>query len=1052
MMIAAACGSTPAFAQVRQFDVPSEDAGKSVPEFARQAQIQVIAPGNELHGVITPPLKGSYDVFVALDLMLKGTGLKVSRSADGIVTISLPEPEKQGEREMSRSSLKKSTSILALMFGFLTGHEVRAQPTPSGNPPGAAARTTENSNTEQIIVTGTRVSGMTAADSPEPVTVVSTDALINGQGGTDLREALSDILPSFNAQRFGTDLAHFNLSASLRGLSPNDTLIMVDGHRRHNTSSLHVVTANFASGSSAADLSFIPTAAIDHVEVLTDGAAAQYGSDAIAGVVNIITKKQSSGGLISGTLGQYYNNQGATMDLSANIGLPLFDKGYINITANKQTHDFTSLDGNDNRYLNAEGNPVPVGTVGTVPNAAGIIPCTGGNCIPTSGPYAITNDFGYPNPARNSGDSEYQLQMGTVQAGYNFTDDLKLYFEGTIGERTGKSHNTFRTPTQVIASLGSHLPCGASNLQGYNTAQTAGGAPACAIGVSNGTGVGVALLRGSVAATPGIDSSGVIISSGQAGTLFTPGELVMYPTGMQPLTQLREVDYQYNAGLNFKFLGFVFDADIGYGKDINQIETINTANRSLFIDTHTSPTNFYDGKFAGSQFTGTIDASRAFDVGLASPLTFAWGGEAREDEYGIGAGDPASYYKEGPQAFPGFSPTTAGNHSRKNYAGYVDFAISPVEELHVDVAGRFEHYTDFGNTETGKITARYDFSPAFAIRGTVSTGFRAPSIAEEFYSAVSVSAIAATVQLPADSAAAKVLGLPNLKPESSTQFSAGVVAHLLDNLFATVDVYSIALGNRILSSSTVNSSGGAINTPLVTQAITLEGVTLDPTATQQGVAAFLNGVSTLSQGVDVTVSYLSDFDEFGSVRWTLGANYNNTSISSIVPPPAVLLASNPNATFFNFQTLFNYVHSAPQDKVGLTADWNMGLWGATLRETYWGPQHSYVSPNGGGELIPFNQPDIGLTDMELRYSFTDDIQLAVGGENIFDIRPESLPYAPASCAGGGVIVITACSPGPDSPSGVALTASGGSGGRGPFGAPAFNPNGGYYYARIVYKL
>jgi iron complex outermembrane receptor protein len=296
------------------------------------------------------------------------------------------------------------------------------------------------------------------------------------------------------------------------------------------------------------------------------------------------------------------------------------------------------------------------------------------------------------------------------------------------------------------------------------------------------------------------------------------------------------------------------------------------------------------------------------------------------------------------------------------------------------------------------------------------------------------------------------LGLPNLKPESSTSFSAGVVAHFSDNLFATVDVYSLALGNRIVSSSTVNSSGGAINTPLVTQAITLVGVSLDPTATQQGVAAFLNGISTLSQGVDVTVSYLSDFDEYGSVRWTLGANYNNTSISTVVPPPAVLLASNPNASFFTFQTLYNYVHGAPQDKIGLTADWNMGVWSATLRETYWGPQHSYVSPNGGGELVPFNQSDIGLTDAEVRYSFTDDIQLAVGGENIFDIGPAKLPYAPASCAGGGVIVITTCSPGPDSPSGVALTASGSNVGHGPFGAPAFNPLGGYYYARIVYKL
>ena len=191
-----------------------------------------------------------------------------------------------------------------------------------------------------------------------------------------------------------------------------------------------------------------------------------------------------------------------------------------------------------------------------------------------------------------------------------------------------------------------------------------------------------------------------------------------------------------------------------------------------------------------------------FNVGMASPLTVAIGAEAREDTYGIGAGDPASYYKEGAQSFPGFTPTAAGNHSRKNYAGYVDFALAPIEALQLDVAGRVEHYTDFGDAQIGKITARYDFTPQWAIRGTVSTGFRAPTLAEEFYTAVNVSPNTATVQLPANSAAANLLGLGNLKPETSISYSVGIVAHPLDDLSATVDAYSIAIGNRIVTSAT----------------------------------------------------------------------------------------------------------------------------------------------------------------------------------------------------------------------------------------------------------
>src|ERR1700744_2398791 len=176
---------------------------------------------------------------------------------------------------------------------------------------------------ETVIVTGTRVQGMTAADSAAPITVLGTDALTHGTGSSDLRQALGQTVPSFTAQQFGSDTANLTLSASLRGLSPNDTLVLINGHRRHYTGNLHVDSGGFAAGSSAADLSLIPEGAIDHVEVLLDGAAAQYGTDAIAGVVNIILKNKSTGGQLSATAGEFYRGEGETFDLSYNQGLPL---------------------------------------------------------------------------------------------------------------------------------------------------------------------------------------------------------------------------------------------------------------------------------------------------------------------------------------------------------------------------------------------------------------------------------------------------------------------------------------------------------------------------------------------------------------------------------------------------------------------------------------------------------------------------------------------------------------------------------------------------------
>jgi iron complex outermembrane receptor protein len=312
-----------------------------------------------------------------------------------------------------------------------------------------------------------------------------------------------------------------------------------------------------------------------------------------------------------------------------------------------------------------------------------------------------------------------------------------------------------------------------------------------------------------------------------------------------------------------------------------------------------------------------------------------------------------------------------------------------------------------------------------------------------------VSPNTATVQLPANSAAAQLLGLEGLRPETSVSYSAGIVAHPLADMSATVDAYSIAIGNRITTSATLNNVGGAINVGLVTSAIALDNVSLDPTATQQGVTAFLNAVSTLTQGVDFTVSYPTDFGDYGLVDWTLAGNYNTTSVSRVAPTPAVITSSPgaANATFFRPDTLFNYVHTESPWKIGLTAGWSLDEFGATIRETYWGPRHLLATPNNGGQLIPLAQAGVMLTDAEVRYNITDQLQFAIGGNNLFNIRPDTNGFARDGVLTSTVTALN----GNNAASGVAIPSGNGNVDNTYLGT-SWNPNGGYYYGRIQYSF
>lgn len=809
--------------------------------------------------------------------------------------------------------------------------------------PQSAEPSGPNDETEVVIVTGTRQSGLTAEDSPAPVQVLDVGAL-ESSGALDLRKSLSLLVPSFNAQATGGDMANNNLAAKLRGVSPNHTLVLVNGKRRHGTASLAVGASAFQGGA-AADLGLIPQGSVDHVEVLLEGAAAQYGSDAIAGVLNIIQKKNADGGQITLSGGEYFDGGGRTGDLTANVGLAPTERSWLNLTAEAKYHDFSFRGDADPRVLNT-------GTPGQASSTAKL----------SSYPFVVDLP-NYPYLNRVSGDAEYRLYTTTYNFGYDPSDHLEIYSFGSYGYKFAQANQNYRLPNLIVGKNG-----------------------------------------------------------------VNPR-----PLGFTPKESVTENDYQVALGAKGDIADWRYDLSTTYSEDNQSLNVLNSFNRSLYIDTSTttssgfSPADFHVGDFIGNQWTTNLDVVRDFNVGWTTPLTLAFGLEYREDGYQIKAGDEASRYKEGSQSYPGFSLTDAGDHSRNSKAAYIDLAGKPIEALQLDAAVRYEKFSDFGDTTVGKLTGRYDFNSAFALRGTISTGFRAPTLAEQYYSATNVSPTSAFVQLPANSAAARLVGVNGLKPEKSKNYSVGFVVHPFGNLTATLDAYQIEIEDRIVGSGQLFGTGGAINSPAVRNAILANGNTLDPTVSQTGISIFSNGLDTRTKGVDFVLTTSSDFGAAGLVDWALTANYTSTKVTRIAPAPSQLAAG---VSLFD-KTAISYIETAaPKYRFIASASWKLGPLSVDLKEAYYGESKAYLTRTG----TPYYESKIGaafITDLDISYAVTEQIKVSVGANNLFNEYPDRVS------AGYRQDVFNA------NTTGYVAQYPGWS----PFGI-----NGGYYYGRVSYSF
>lgn len=778
-----------------------------------------------------------------------------------------------------RSRTPTPRAVTLAVATFLASHSAfsQAQTTDAGaiQPVESKADASVTTAMEKVIVTGTRQTGTRLRDSAAPISVVSSSDLV-ATGSSNLFDAMTALVPSYNSQAVAGRIGAMIRSVQLRGLNPNHVLVLINGKRRHNTASFNADTGP-NQYSAPADLDLIPVSAIDHIEVLQDGAAAQYGSDAIAGVFNIILKDSPTQGTASLLVGQHGNSKinphheynGLTRDLMLDKGLELGGGGFLHWALQLRDHDFTNQTGADLVTSNGFGStPVPRS--------------------PTSDPF----------PSRVSGDPRSKVANGAINGGLKLANHAEVYTVATVAHRDAEAWQNWRTPTKAPT---------------------------------------------------------------------------VYPEGFSPLTTIKEDDYAFTIGVKgVADNGWRWDLSSVTGRDYVETGGRLTVNRALLRDTGTSPTSFYDGSYTFSQWTNNADFSKAFDLGWRAPLTVALGLEWRREAYSIGAGDYGSRYDFGPDGFQGYALNDAGTNMRRSVAGYIDLGVRPTPQWQVNVAARTERFSDFGHTLNGKLTSRFDVTPTFALRGTLSNSFRAPTLQEEYYSATNVGPTYANVMLPTNSAAAVLAGAKQLEPETSRNLSLGVVVTPAPRFNVTADFYQITVRDRIVGSGVISGSNAKA-------AIVAHGSVVDPSIPSVTVSYLTNGADTRTRGVDASATYSSNYGELGSVKWSASLNVNHNEITGI----HLARGLDPAAAS-------QIIDATPLSKLILGANYYNHDWSSNLHVTRYGVS-KWTVPDPDTAGAPFHTNVINpafIVDLDVGYQLTANWTINAGAKNLTNRFPD----------------------------------------------------------------
>ncbi|WP_313294767.1 TonB-dependent receptor [Pseudomonas sp.] len=788
-------------------------------------------------------------------------------------------------------------------------------------------------DTVSVISTGLRGQQRTIADSPTPIDIINSEQLLK-TGRAELSEAISKLLPSFN---FGTNIAGVNSQVrplSNRGLGPAYTLVLVNGKRRHNGAAPANGSTD-TSGANAVDIDMIPLSAVDHIEVLKDSAAAQYGSDAVAGVINIILKSSASGGHAEASYGQLFSGQGETIKSAADHGFALGDGGFLHLSADARKRGTATW-------------------VGKSPDSVRAF-------------FEDDRQAAWDHVSTKNGDPDLKAFNLAYNAELPLSDDLKLYSYATYGERKTEANNQLRAAN------------GAASI------------PA------------------------------------------------LFPDGYYPLNNLKDTDYQFLFGGKGSAASWDWDLSTTYGRDKIEHASDLTANPTYGPE---SPTKWDDlATLQFEQWVNNLDITRHFDglFGVSVPTQVSVGLEHRWERFRTFAGNDSRAYSVGPYTFPVGSPLYVANGAqpstgaqgvlairpqdeadlkRNNYAAYLDLGFDLTPKWYVGIAGRAEHYDDIKeNTYSFKLNSRYELTDQVAVRGTLGSGFRAPSLTQLGYTVTDnrTAADANGNAVPAlrytatpDSPAAQALGATDLKPEKSRNAGLGITWQPAPRTSFTADAYVIDIDDRILLSENLydrSNGNGAVGDILGSVGV----------ARNTWVSYYTNAFDTRTRGIDLVADHSSQFGAWGDVRWSAAFNYNKTTVESSRSTPAALQNAGVSVVGHAAEGLL--VAASPRSKWILGANWTLGNFAANLQTTRYSKVETW-------QQNPAQDRSFGakwITDLDLSYLLFDSLTLSIGGTKIFNVRPDNNGITQAAYKYN-------------------------------YGSPPFHPGGGFWYSKIAYDF
>ena len=873
-----------------------------------------------------------------------------------------------------------ATTRLALLASI----SLSALSTPAFAQQGAPAAAAPD-DAKDIIVIGTRRTDRSVTDSASPIDVIGS-ADLQQAPQTNLLDVVRTLVPSFYVpQNTISDASTFVRSPSLRGLGADQILVMVNSKRYNRSALVSVYTGAdtaLSFGSQGADIANIPAIAIKNLQVLRDGATAQYGSDAIGGVINYALR-DDAGFELQGLYGQTYRGDGDNYQISGNVGVKLGDRGFINLSGEWFKNGETSR---------GVTRPQAVVLAQTTPSAAASIPNANRGL-----------------PAQIWGSSPADGVKLFVNAAFDVSDNAQIYFAGNYAHSEANQSFNYRPPNNVTGLV----------------IDNGSGTPATTNRSRNGSFNPIYL-------TPCPTGNATCPAGGFVNDTNTFSFTSIYPGGFTPRF-IGKVDQAWgNGGIKGKSdSGFTYDLSATFAR--NSLDLSMTGSLSPSYGPQ-SQTSFQFGKLIQSETNLNADFTYPLEVGFASPITLSAGAEYRREQYEKTVGDLQSYgagpyatqvlynlvspgvyapagitVNQSPAAsgYGGTSPTFADTSSQSSYGFYAGAETDITKALTVGLAARWENYTSFGSALVGKFNFLFRASDAISFRGTVGTGFHAPSPGQNNTQIVTTNFLGGnqvqTGTYPTTSSIAQFYGATPLKPERSTNFGAGIVLKPFDRFSLTIDGYSIKVRNRIGISQNFTVTAADLAALPALSVVGVAGV----------VNYFTNGFNTTTEGLDVVGNYRTDLAG-GNLGLTLAYNYNLSRVTAF--NPLVISAAQ--------RDLIRNI--APKHRANFSANWQLGDFSVNARESFYSSWSNILEYPGQNFSSKF------ITDLDVSYTFMDHYTLTVGANNLFNVFPDKIKATatnPIYALTGGLN------------DGQVYPRSGG-----PFGI-----NGGFWYARLRIK-